>query len=181
MPGRPMLYSVLSPGQSFSNYGLTLRFASIDKATSSAKLSLCAPAPLRVTTSKPARAANGTYPPLVLRGGACSSGKTFRAALTLLVANPSVGCAPVNFPSIAVWHHDEDYSSDDDLRYIPGYDAPCPLPPGDSPNLPLLVLFPQEHRSSACTMQSVFLCVVCVHPCDRACLCAQGRVHEQQL
>jgi hypothetical protein len=100
---RPQLVSVLAPGQSYYGYdGSGFRFASIDKATASAKLSFCTPAPPRVTLTKPAPFTNGTYPSLVLRGGSCAAGKTFRGALSVLVANPSAGCGVVHVPALTI-------------------------------------------------------------------------------
>ncbi len=65
---RPYLQAVLAPGQTYAAHGAVVRFAGVDKATTSAKLTFCAAAPPRVVTSRPAPLPNGTYPVLTLRG-----------------------------------------------------------------------------------------------------------------
>lgn len=116
---RPDLVATLAPGQSWSaSFGLQMRFGAIDRATASAKLTFCAPAPPRIATLKPARLPNGTYPALVLKGGACSAGKTFRNALSLVVSNPSVGCgAPLYIPPASIGDYNAEYQ---DVESLPG-------------------------------------------------------------
>ncbi len=96
------------------------RFASLDKATASAKLTLCTPAVPRIVTLKPARLSNGTQPSLVLKGGACAAGRTFRALLSLVVSNPSVGCEVLYLLPPTVSSPDPDPFSGSNGNYPPG-------------------------------------------------------------
>ena len=118
---RPSLEAVLAPGQSFSTYfGLTMRFASLDKATASAKLTFCTPAVPRIATLKPARLSNGTEPTLVLKGGACAAGSTFKGPLSLVVSNPSVGCEVLYLPPPTVSSPDPDPFDGSNGKHPPG-------------------------------------------------------------
>jgi hypothetical protein len=118
------LMAVLTPGQTFAYWGALVRFASLDKATASARITLCIPAPVTITTVKPTRLPSGVgYPVLVLKGGSCGTGRTFKGVLALLVTNPSGGCGPVPVPRVQVGHHDPEYTDDasgSDVRDIPG-------------------------------------------------------------
>lgn len=117
---RPQLVSVLAPGQSYVGYeGAGFKFASIDKPSASARLAFCTPAPPRVTVTKPTGLPNGTYPSLVLQGGSCSQGKTFKGALVAVVANPSVGCGPVRVPPLDFGRLNTEFSY---VEWIEGFD-----------------------------------------------------------